>query len=119
MGKNWPLSLATFIMFIALLQAPVLAESPNVGGRVLLKNSHDRAVIIPVRLRGIGNRVGTSGVVYTGLDGWYYLYRVPAGHYVLEVLAAKANGEWLIIFTGPEFPVQPSGFTRAPDATVP
>src|SRR5262249_41177379 len=42
-----------------------------------------------------------KGLIYTGLDGWYYFYNVPAASYRTEVLAAKANGSWLVIVESP------------------
>lgn len=111
------LILVVLVTLAALLELPSLAEGPNVGGRIFL-NPTDRAVTVPVRLKSLNNQT-RSDVVYTDQDGWYYFYGVPSGSYVLEVLVAKARGDWVIIVTSRPFPVIQNRYTRVPDVRLP
>jgi len=98
---------------------PCLAHHSNQASCarcIVLANPHDQAVTIPIRLRDSNNN--TSAIIYTGFDGWYYFYGVPSGLYVLEVLARKPNGDWLIIVKSRQFRVTQDRFTRVPDVEV-
>ena len=66
------------------------AAAQTVRGRVEFRNGYPAA---GAAVRVINSQRGPSGYAYTGYDGMYYLYGIPAGDYELQV---SMNGQLVL-----------------------
>lgn len=75
------------ILFCFLTEASAYAGT--VRGMLVRQNSAGRKYAAPYIGVSLNNKqIGRSSLVYSGVDGMYYLHNVPAGNYYLEVWVA-------------------------------
>ena len=83
----WLLGIAVIVM--ALSQAPAAVAGSTVRGQLYRLSQNRRYPAPAIAVRLTSQRYGPSSTVYSGPDGWYYLYNVPAGAFVLEVTVSS------------------------------
>jgi hypothetical protein len=85
---NTVLLVSLLLVFIG----PASAQGATVRGRLERRDGQGRlypATYVSVTLNSA--KTGRSSQAYTGADGMYYLYNVPAGDYQLEVWATPGK----------------------------
>ena len=83
-------SALSIVFFVGLLLQSAVAGSSIVRGKLLRVTPQGQSY----PAGGIGVSVtntqhGRSSMVYSGADGMFYLYNIPAGAFTLEVWTAK------------------------------
>lgn len=69
-----------FVCF--LFATTVLADAATIRGRLIHQNGYPAGGLA---VTVYNSSTGRSSPAYTGTDGMYYIYNVPAGPYYLEV----------------------------------
>ena len=91
--------LLRIVAFVVLFIGVMAAESfaGNVRGLLLRRGPQGEYPAAGIAVTVYAQHMGRSGAGYSGSDGMYYLYNVPAGTYYLEVWA-HGYGNQPIIF---------------------
>lgn len=76
-----------FFLLLALVMFASAVDAQTVRGRIDRSTSYGvyPAIQVPVTLFSMQR--GRSAPAYTSREGFYYLYNVPPGQYVLEIWA--------------------------------
>jgi hypothetical protein len=80
----------SIVFFVGLLLQSTLAGSSIVRGKLFRMTPQGQSY--PASGLGVSvtnQKYGRSSMVYTGADGMFYLYNIPAGAFTLEVWTAK------------------------------
>ena len=104
----------TAALLVATAGSTLLAGA-TVRGRVVREGAHGQspAAGVAVSVTAIDSKLGRSAPTFTGTDGMYYLYNVPAGTYRLEIRVSKDRVTTYTIRVGN------SGFTDIAPVVVP
>jgi hypothetical protein len=86
-GKGIRKSLVSSVLLLLLLfVAQASAFAGTVRGMLLRRGGDGNQYAAPYVKVSLNNEErGRSALAYSGTDGMYYLYNVPAGNYLLEI----------------------------------
>jgi hypothetical protein len=78
--------LSSLLMFLLLFVAQASAYAGTVRGMLIRRGGDGKQYAAPYVKVSLNNQErGRSALAYSGTDGMYYLYNVPAGEYHLEI----------------------------------
>jgi hypothetical protein len=78
--------LSSLLLFLLLFVAQASAYAGTVRGVLLRRDGSGNQYAAPYIKVSLNNEErGRSALAYSGTDGMYYLYNVPAGDYLLEI----------------------------------
>ena len=81
------------VVFLLLVASSAFAET--LRGKVVYADGVTPYTNVAVALESPS--VGRSGTVYTGSDGMFYLEKVPAGQYTMEVKTARETKTFKVV----------------------
>ncbi|NWG86486.1 MAG: carboxypeptidase regulatory-like domain-containing protein [Hydrogenophilaceae bacterium] len=79
--------LASGLLFLLMLAASAAAFAQTVRGQVVRWTPYGNYPAAYVAVTLLSPQLGRSAPAYSTPDGFYFLYNVPPGQYVLEVWA--------------------------------
>lgn len=93
----------TIVRMLAVLVAAMLLSTASVSATSIVRGQLVRVgpqgqsfPAAGIAVRVVNSQRGPSGFTYTGNDGMYYLYNVPAGNYSLEIWMSTDPGNRLV-----------------------